>query len=134
MQHIQMWGWSQQPGCIPLSRKLLRKWLAKVNADHYEENAVLCFTEVLTNAIRIPSPSGLTDTKWILCPDRLRIEVRDYSTEAPYVSPTDLDAESGRGLLLVHLLADKWGYDHCRFLDGKGGYVPGKTVWFELYQ
>lgn len=134
MKHIQQWGWSQQPGCVPLSRKVFHKWLSKHHADHYEEDATLCFVELLTNAIRIPSPSGLTDTTWALYPDKLRVEVRDYSSEAPYLSPVNLDAENGRGLLLVHLLADKWGYDHTTFLDGKGGYVPGKVVWFELHK
>ncbi|MFD0001984.1 ATP-binding protein [Streptomyces sp. NPDC127178] len=128
------WGWNQVPACVPLSRKVFRKWLTKVNADHYEEDATLCFMELLTNAIRIPSPSGLTDTRWLLFDDKLRVEVKDYSPRAPFVGPSNNEAESGRGLILVNLLADKWGYDHCSFLDGKGGYLPGKIVWFELHK
>lgn len=134
LAEVKQWGWTQSPAVVPLSRKVFRKWLAKVNASRFEEDATLCFAELLTNAIRIPSPDGLTETKWVLYPDKLRIEVRDYSTEAPYISPSNPDSESGRGLILVHLLADKWGYDHCRFLDGKGGYLPGKIVWFELHK
>lgn len=131
---VKAWGWTQTPSVVPLSRKVFRKWLARVNANHYEEDATLCFMELLTNAIRIPSPDKLTDTRWILYEDRLRVEVRDYSPDAPYLSPSDSESESGRGLILVHLLADKWGYDHCSFLDGNGGYLPGKTVWFELHK
>ncbi|MFC9001115.1 ATP-binding protein [Streptomyces rochei] len=132
---VKAWGWSQKPACVPLSRKVFRKWLAKVNASHYEEDATLCFMELLTNAIRIESPTGLTETRWILYEDKLKVEVHDFSPTAPYLSYADDDAERGRGLILVHLLADKWGYDHTTFLhpDGKG-HVPGKIVWFELHK
>ena len=131
---VKDWGWSQQPACVPLSRKVFRKWLAKVNASHYEEDATLCFMELLTNAIRIESPTGLTHTRWMLFEDKLRVEVNDYSTQAPYLSWADDEAENGRGLILVHLLADKWGYDHTTFLGEHGeGWIPGKVVWFELH-
>ncbi|MFD8067910.1 ATP-binding protein [Streptomyces parvulus] len=132
---VKEWGWTQHPGCVPLSRKVFRKWLAKVNADHYEEDATLCFMELLTNAIRIESPTGLTHTKWLLYEDKLRVEVHDYSTHAPFLVTQDENSESGRGLILVHLLADKWGYDHTRFLGEHGeGWIPGKIVWFELHK
>ncbi|MFF9278900.1 ATP-binding protein [Streptomyces griseosporeus] len=131
---VKQWGWTQTSAVVPLARKVFRKWLTKVNANSYEEDATLCFSELLSNAIRIPSPDGLTNTTWMLYPGRLRVEVRDYSPEAPYVCSSDPESESGRGLILVHLLADKWGYDHTTFLDGKGGYLPGKVVWFELHR
>ncbi|MFD8515155.1 ATP-binding protein [Streptomyces antimycoticus] len=130
---VKQWGWTQTPAVVPLARKVFRKWLARVNASHFEEDATLCFMELLTNAIRIPSPSELTDTRWILYPDRLRIEVRDYSHEWLTVSDPGPESEKGRGLILVHLLADKWGFEPDMFLDGQGGYLPGKTVWFELH-
>lgn len=134
-QEAKVWGWAQQPGCVPLSRKVFRKWLARVNASHWEEDATLCFMELLTNAIRIPSPTGLTNTKWLLYEDKLRVEVSDYSPNAPYLSYVDEDSESGRGLILVHLLADKWGYEHTTFLGEHGeGWIPGKVVWFELHK
>lgn len=131
---VKQWGWTQTAAVVPLARKVFCKWLTKVNANGYEEDAALCFSELLSNAIRIPSPDGLTNTRWLLYPDRLRVEVKDFSPEAPYMCPSDPETESGRGLILVHLLADKWGYDHCSFLDGEGGYLPGKVVWFELHR
>jgi hypothetical protein len=133
-QEVKAWGWTQVPAVVPLSRRVFRKWLTKVNATHYEEDATLCFMELLTNAIRIESPTGLTETRWLLYEDKLRVEVHDFSPNAPYLSYADEDSETGRGLILVHLLSEKWGYDHCSFLDGKGGYVPGKIVWFELHK
>ncbi|MFI2505790.1 ATP-binding protein [Streptomyces sp. NPDC018972] len=55
----------------------------------------------------------------------LRIEVTDTRGDrmpAPHVP--DVAAESGRGLLLVDALADRWGVTEGRF--------PRKTVWAEL--
>ncbi|MGW3929973.1 ATP-binding protein [Streptomyces microflavus] len=128
------WGWTQVAACVPLSRKVFRKWLSKLDASHFEEDATLCFMELFTNAIRIPSPDALTETRWILSEEKLRIEVKDYSSDAPWASDPGPDSEHGRGLILVHLLADKWGYDHCTFFDGKDSFIPGKWVWFELYK
>ncbi|MFD5872907.1 MULTISPECIES: ATP-binding protein [unclassified Streptomyces] len=59
----------------------------------------------------------------------LRIEVTDARGERlpPVPGTVDLpayDAESGRGLLIVGALADRWGVDP--------GPVPRKTVWAEL--
>uniref|UniRef100_A0AAU3GU42 ATP-binding protein n=1 Tax=Streptomyces sp. NBC_01401 TaxID=2903854 RepID=A0AAU3GU42_9ACTN len=55
----------------------------------------------------------------------LRIEVTDTRGDqllAP-MAPTG-DAETGRGLLIVEALADRWGVDQ--------GPVPRKTVWAEI--
>ncbi|SCD59429.1 Histidine kinase-like ATPase domain-containing protein [Streptomyces sp. DpondAA-D4] len=56
---------------------------------------------------------------------RLRIEVTDTRSEQLPTpgTPAD-DAETGRGLLIVEALADRWGVDH--------GPVPRKTVWAEI--
>ncbi|MCX4845965.1 ATP-binding protein [Streptomyces sp. NBC_00893] len=55
----------------------------------------------------------------------LRIEVTDTRAEQlPIVSTPDQYAESGRGLLIVEALADRWGIDV--------GPVPRKTIWAEL--
>ncbi|MFE1253538.1 ATP-binding protein [Streptomyces fungicidicus] len=55
----------------------------------------------------------------------LRIEVTDTRGERlPDPQPVSHEAESGRGLLLVEALADRWGVSEDRF--------PRKTVWAEL--
>ncbi|MFD5772664.1 ATP-binding protein [Streptomyces fungicidicus] len=55
----------------------------------------------------------------------LRIEVTDTRGERlPDPQPASHEAESGRGLLLVEALADRWGVSEDRF--------PRKTVWAEL--
>ncbi|MET7702305.1 ATP-binding protein [Streptomyces sp. NPDC005485] len=55
----------------------------------------------------------------------LRIEVTDTrGDDLPRRQPPPPDAVSGRGLLLVEALADRWGVEL--------GPVPRKTVWAEL--
>ncbi|MBC7268119.1 MAG: ATP-binding protein [Streptomyces sp.] len=55
----------------------------------------------------------------------LRIEVTDTRGDRlPHPEQPALDAESGRGLLLVEALSDRWGVSEDRY--------PRKTVWAEL--
>ncbi|MFI9081279.1 ATP-binding protein [Streptomyces sioyaensis] len=63
----------------------------------------------------------------VTSPATLRIEVTDTrGDQLPVRTPNagGLLAESGRGLLLVAELADRWGVEE--------GPVPCKTVWAEL--
>jgi anti-sigma regulatory factor (Ser/Thr protein kinase) len=55
---------------------------------------------------------------------RLRVEVVDGSSTLPAAPvPAPLDAEGGRGLVLVEALADRWGVERR---------AEGKCLWFEL--
>ncbi|MFJ5264120.1 ATP-binding protein [Streptomyces sp. NPDC088387] len=55
----------------------------------------------------------------------LRIEVTDTRGDrTPELQHPDVEAESGRGLILVDALADRWG-------TARGPH-PRKTVWAEL--
>ncbi|MEU2620546.1 ATP-binding protein [Streptomyces sp. NPDC007157] len=57
--------------------------------------------------------------------DTLRIEVTDTRGDhTPHTQLPAPDAESGRGLVLVEALADKWGV--------APGLSPRKTVWAEI--
>lgn len=57
--------------------------------------------------------------------DTLRIEVTDTRGDRlPHTQPLTPEAESGRGLVLVEALADKWGV--------APGLPPRKTVWAEI--
>ncbi|MEU6574387.1 ATP-binding protein [Streptomyces sp. NPDC046805] len=82
--------------------------------------------ELAANAVthgRVPGRDFLL-TVYVLA-HTLRIEVTDTCgdlTPCPQV-PAD-DAESGRGLVLVEALADRWGVSQGRH--------PRKTVWAEL--
>ncbi len=54
---------------------------------------------------------------------RLRVEVFDGSPRLPVQRGAAAGAEDGRGLELVHALADRWGVD---------ARPDGKTFWFEI--
>ncbi len=57
--------------------------------------------------------------------DTLRVEVTDTRGDRlPEPQPAAPDSESGRGMLLVEALADRWGVSEGRF--------PRKVVWAEL--
>ena len=53
----------------------------------------------------------------------VRIAVRDRRAGRPRQRVADADDESGRGLLIVGVLADDWGYEHS---------AGGNTVWAEF--
>lgn len=54
----------------------------------------------------------------------LRIEVTDTRGDLRPTLGRPTDTESGRGLLLVEALSDRWGV--------ASGPVPRKTVWAEI--
>jgi len=56
--------------------------------------------------------------------ERLMIEVWDALPAPPDLRPHAIDADSGRGLEIVSLLSDRWGFYH----PGSGG----KVVWAVL--
>jgi anti-sigma regulatory factor (Ser/Thr protein kinase) len=88
--------------------------------------AVLLTSEVVTNAVVHASPHaadgqvGLT----IAGDDELaRVEVSDGYCGLPVAQGTQVGRASGRGIVLLDLLAARWGVTP----DG-----DGKTVWFEI--
>jgi len=86
----------------------------------------LIVAELAANAVRHGRVSGRDFHPALVCDaTTVRIEVTDTRTEGVPVAamPTDL-RDTGRGLLVVEHLADRWDW-HPR-PDG-----PGKTVWAE---
>ncbi|MFJ6798936.1 ATP-binding protein [Streptomyces sp. NPDC091268] len=90
------------------------------------EGPALIVAELAANAVthgRVPGRDfriGLA-----LVDGVLRIEVADTRGDrVPGIRDSVPGAESGRGLVLVDALADRWGVDR--------GLPPGKSVWAEL--
>lgn len=107
-----------------LARRYLASKAAAWPADLLEL-VVLLTSELVTNAV----VHGLGPVQLMLIDDglRLRVEVSDAETESPQLAPRwpgQMDA-TGRGLLIVDRLADRWGTRPRRT-------PPGKIVWFEL--
>ncbi|MEV0689085.1 ATP-binding protein [Streptomyces sp. NPDC050388] len=95
------------------------------------ETLTLITAELAANAVTHGRVSG-RDFEVRLTADAgtLRVEVSDTCTERlPSTSPHEpsVDAESGRGLLLVASLADAWS-----FMPRHN--APGKTVWAEVHR
>src|SRR5215475_3954549 len=85
-------------------------------------DAELLTSELVTNAIM--HEVGETVMLVISCTwNQLRIDVHDTSPSMPVPVNAPLDAEAGRGLLLVSTLSTEWGwYRTC----------SGKAVYFTL--
>lgn len=128
---VKEWRWTRSGKCTWLARSQLRKQLLAWGVSEYEESAVLLLSELFTNALRYRPPGTQIVTRFMLYPDRFRLEVDDASESVPFVQKPSDDDESGRGLLLVEALADKWDVTPR---TREGFYAPGKTVWFELYK
>ncbi|TVZ97920.1 ATP-binding protein [Streptomyces sp. BK340] len=126
--HFEM-RFSSTPRGARLARRLagqrLDAWGIPYDCDAHHA-LTLIVAELAANAVRHGRVPG-RDFHLSLARDAraVRIEVTDTRTEGvPVVAtPTDLH-DTGRGLLLVEHLADRWDW-HPR----QGG--PGKTVWAE---
>ncbi|MCL3995819.1 ATP-binding protein [Streptomyces lavenduligriseus] len=88
------------------------------------ETVTLIAAELASNAVRHGHVSGRDfRLRLTASDDALRLEVSDTRSERlPEVR--EPSGESGRGLVLVGALADKWGVAPRQ---------PGKTVWAEVW-
>ncbi|MFE1247050.1 ATP-binding protein [Streptomyces sp. NPDC058735] len=115
---------SATPRSARLARRLTDAHLRDRGYD--SEAAGQVVAELAVNAVthgRVPG----RDFRLVLrmVDDTLRVEVTDTRCERlPELRPPSPDAESGRGLLLVDALADRWGVSEDPF--------PRETVWAEL--
>jgi anti-sigma regulatory factor (Ser/Thr protein kinase) len=102
-------------------RAAIRAWDVPVDPDI----AVLLASELVTNAIG-HEPGG-TIVLAITCSfGQLRVDVHDTSRTLPVLVDAPVDAEAGRGLMLVATLSATWGI--YRTLTGKAVYF---TLAFE---
>lgn len=118
-----------KPSTAEIGRDLVRDVLGVWNLDGLADRAALIVTELIANASRHTPCSEIRLT--VARPDatRLRVGVVDREpARLPILSQAADDDESGRGLLLVDAVADRWGYD----LHGSGRRPWGKEVWAEL--
>lgn len=122
------WRLPRHARSVGRARTLLREQATSWKLpDEVTETAVLLLSELMTNAYRhakVPAGREIR-ARCILKADRLHIAVTDANDTLPTPHNAAPDAESGRGLTLVAVLADDWGTE-----PRPGGY--GKTVWFEL--
>ncbi|MFV0128770.1 SpoIIE family protein phosphatase [Streptomyces sp. HMX112] len=116
-----------EPERIAVARRQLRELLHDWADGEQVDSAVLMVSEMVTNvlvhtdgdALLVAEATGEHGTR------RLRVEVADASDELPHRRRPGEMASSGRGLILMEMLAHAWG------VDPRG---EGKSIWFELYE
>jgi anti-sigma regulatory factor (Ser/Thr protein kinase) len=110
---------------VPRTRAFVGAALDDWKATARSGDVLVCVSEMATNALLhgVPQGRGFRVVLWLEHYGLLRIEVHDSGEGTPRIPHVDDDAETGRGLLLVEKLADKWGV---------GERDPGKIVWAEF--
>ena len=109
-----------RPASVPAARRFVETVLREWGCPEYADVLRLLASEIVTNAI-VHARSDVV-LRVVLLEDRVRIDVRDASRQAPVPRPPGPDG-SGTGLRVVEALAGAWGVD----VDG-----TGKTVWVEV--
>ncbi|MFJ1695868.1 ATP-binding protein [Streptomyces sp. NPDC088252] len=106
---------------VPAAREFVREAVTDWGFGVQLDDVLLCTSELATNALAHGVPPGRGYLVRLLLEEggaALRVEVHDSGSGQPGVRESD--GESGRGLLLVEAVADRWGV---------GERSPGKVVW-----
>ncbi|WP_329076771.1 ATP-binding protein [Streptomyces niveus] len=108
---------------VPAARQFVREAVIDWALSDRLDDVLLCVSELATNALvhGVPPGRGYRLQLLLLADGVFRIEVHDSGDGRPSVR--EPYGESGRGLMLVAALADKWGV---------GERDPGKIVWCEF--
>ncbi|WP_371792285.1 ATP-binding protein [Streptomyces sp. NBC_01471] len=96
-----------------VTRAFMRHWAVP---EVLAENVVLCVSELVTNAIQ--HGHGDIGLRVRYTADELRVDVTDGNHAPALLRAAGDDDVSGRGLLLVAMLAMDWGVDN-----------DGTTTW-----
>ena len=104
-------------------KQLMHDWTDGEQVDA----AILMLSEMVTNVLLHTDGDALLVAELIGSRGtrRLRVDVADPSDELPHRRQPGEMASSGRGLMMMELLAHAWG------VDPRG---EGKCIWFELYE
>ncbi|MFI6663346.1 ATP-binding protein [Streptomyces sp. NPDC050523] len=106
------------------ARKLVRVALAAWHLEPLIDSGVLIVTELVANAVRHTKSRSIRIVVSKPCRHFVRIGVVDKARVMPaMVKPGGDLPTSGRGLLLIDALAERWGTDVHDW---------GKQVWGEL--
>jgi len=107
-------------------RDVVRRVLVMAAADEDARySAQLVTSELVTNVVRHSVVASNATVGLALSRDgaTLRIAIHDADPESGEPSEPDEDQESGRGLLVVEGVSDRWGVDRT---------LVGKLTWCEL--
>ncbi|MFJ2733788.1 SpoIIE family protein phosphatase [Streptomyces sp. NPDC087317] len=127
LRHTLMTVAQAEPERVSVARRQLRELLHDWPDEEQVDSAVLLLSETLANVLLHTDADALVlaEVSGEKGERRLRVEVTDAGDDLPHKRRPGELASSGRGLVLIELLADAWGV------------VPrgkGKSIWFELYE
>ena len=100
------------------ARRAVAECAARLGLDEVVDDLLLVVSELVTNAVRHGAPPVRLELH--ADADVVRVAVGDGEPALPEARDVDDDAEGGRGMVLVELLAREHGVRE---------QPPGKTVW-----
>lgn len=116
------------PGAVPCARLHTRQLLWEWGLNEVIDDVELLVSELVTNALSATAAmrQTLPIRLWLLSNNvRVVVSTWDGNPHPPVRVSVGDDAESGRGLVLVEALSDRWGWYAHKSLGGK-------IVWCEL--
>jgi anti-sigma regulatory factor (Ser/Thr protein kinase) len=125
------------PSAVACARLHARNVMYEWNLPSVADSVELVVSELVTNAVRASTgpdgrpkydtQTGLPRVHLRLSSNRahVQIEVWDQDPHMPLATVAGPDDESGRGLMLVEALCERWGCDTSPGWDGK-------VVWAEV--
>ena len=120
------WTLSRRASSAREARAAVRGFLADIPSTPADTDAVaLVASELVSNAVL--HTSDLSETIELRIDEgfgAIHIEVQDHDPTPPAPRFDALDAEGGRGLVIVDHLASRWGWDEIA--------GDGKQVWCDV--
>jgi hypothetical protein len=120
------------PTAVPCARLHAKHVLWEWGLEDFIDTAELIVSELTTNAHKASAAltgsryhgkwrAGVPPIRLWLCSDkeRVMVQVWDGDDRMPEAQGIDLEAESGRGLLLVEALSQEWGTHRPEDASGK---------------
>ena len=110
------------PAAAAVARRQVRAAICGWEIPVDPDVAILLTSELVTNAIR-HEVTGIVTLAITCSVGQLRVDVHDTSRSLPMLIDAPVDAETGRGLMLVTSLSAEWGFYRT---------PAGKAVYFTL--
>ncbi|MFD3493943.1 ATP-binding protein [Streptomyces sp. NPDC058690] len=116
-------SWPLAPELISVgrARRLATAQVGEWSLNELADTVELLVSEMVTNSLR--HARGPVRLNLQVRGSHLRCEVEDTNSDGPVRRTARADAEGGRGMELLDLLAETWGSSRT---------PTGKTLWFEL--